>query len=67
MWFGFAVRHVAKKATIGVAVVAGAALATRSGRRIARVLVASVKGAGMGAINEIKAQKLADSSRAGLK
>jgi hypothetical protein len=58
MWVGFAVRHVAKKVAIGAAVVVGAALATKSGRRIARVLLATAKGAGEAAYMEIKEPRL---------
>jgi len=56
MWVGFAVRHVGKKLAIASAVAAGAVLSTESGRRVAKVVVAALKGAGGAAANEIKAQ-----------
>jgi hypothetical protein len=67
MWFGFAVRHIAKKATIAAAVVAGVVLSTRSGRKAAKVILAGAKAAGEAAYNEIRTQHLNDSPRSGLK
>lgn len=61
MWFGFAVRHVAKKATIAAAVVAGLMLSTKSGRKAAKVILAGAKGAAQAALNEIKTQRPKDS------
>ena len=56
MWVGFAVRHVGKKLAIASAVAAGAVLSTESGRKVAKVVLASLKGAGEAAAKEIKAQ-----------
>jgi len=56
MWVGFAVRHVGKKLVIASAVAAGAVLSTESGRKVAKVVLASLKGAGEAAANELKAQ-----------
>jgi hypothetical protein len=67
MWFGFAVRHVAKKATIAAAVVAGLILSTKSGRKATKVILAGAKGAGEAAFNEIKTQRLNDSPSSSLK
>ncbi len=57
MWFGFNVRHVGKKLAIASVVVGGATLLTESGRRFAKVVVASIKGAGEAAAKEIKSQR----------
>lgn len=67
MWLGFAVRHVAKKAAIAAVVVAGAVLATKSGRRVAKVILAGAKGAAESVYNEIRTQRLNNSPESGLK
>lgn len=56
MWLGFAVRHVGRKVAIGTGVLVGAALATESGRRVAKVVAKTVKAGGDAAIEEIRAQ-----------
>ena len=60
MWMGFAVKHVGKKLIVGGTIVAGAVLSTRSGRKLAKVVAAGVKGAGEGVFKEIKAQHQAE-------
>jgi hypothetical protein len=54
MYIGFVIRHVAKKLLIGGAAVACAALATDAGRRIAKISMAAIKGAGKAAFDEAK-------------
>jgi hypothetical protein len=64
MWLGFAVKHVAKKATIGAGIIVAAVLATESGRKLAKVVTKTVAAGGVAAIEEIKRQKNADTSSA---
>jgi hypothetical protein len=59
MWLGFAVKHVARKAAVGTGVVVAAVLATESGRKIAKVVMKSVKAGGEAALEEIKTQRKA--------
>lgn len=57
MWIGFAVRHVGKKVAIGVGIAGAAILSTNSGRKIAKVVGASIKGAVEAAAEEVKTQR----------
>ena len=54
MFIGFTIRHFARKALLGSAAVAAVSLITHSGRRIAKVAIASAKGATKAAYAEIK-------------
>jgi len=54
MFIGFTIRHFARKALLGSAGLAAVSLMTRSGRRIAKVAMASATGATKAAYAEIK-------------
>jgi hypothetical protein len=56
VYIGFVVHHVARKLLIGGVVVAGVTLATKAGRRLPRIGVAAMKGAGEAVFSEVKAQ-----------
>lgn len=56
MYIGFVIHHVARKLLIGGAVVAGVGLATKAGRRLARVGIAAMKGAGRAVYSELRTQ-----------
>ena len=55
MYFGFVIRHVARKVLVATTVVAAASLVTRAGRRIARVGLSAIAGAIVAAANEMRA------------
>lgn len=55
MYFGFVVRHVARKLLVATTTVAAATLITKAGRRFARVGVSAIVGATKAAASEIKA------------
>jgi hypothetical protein len=59
VWVGFAIRHVGKKLAIGAGIAGAAILSTKSGRKIVKVMGASIKGAAEAAIQEIKCQRAA--------
>jgi len=54
MFIGFTIHHFAKKVLLGSAALAGMTLMTKSGRRIAKVVLASAKGATAAAYTEIR-------------
>lgn len=54
MFIGFTIHHFAKKALLGSVALAGMTLMTKSGRRIAKVVLASAKGATKAAYAEIR-------------
>jgi hypothetical protein len=56
MYIGFVVHHVARKLLIGGAVATCAGLATKAGRRVARIGIATIKGACRAAFSEARAQ-----------
>jgi hypothetical protein len=56
MYIGFVIHHVARKILIGGAVALGASLATTTGRRIAKIGIAAIVGAGKAAFNEARVQ-----------
>ena len=57
MWLGFAIKHVGRNLAIGAGVGLDGLLATESGRKIAKVVVKSVKAAGAAAVEKIQAQR----------
>lgn len=56
MYIGFVIHHVIRKVLISSAVLACAGLATKAGRRVAKVGLAAFKGAAIGVYNEMKVQ-----------
>ncbi len=55
MYFGFVIRHVAKKVLVATTAVAAASLVTKAGRRIARVGFSAIAGAVKAAAIEMRA------------
>jgi hypothetical protein len=55
MYIGFVVHHVVRKVLISGAVLACAGLATKVGRRVAKVGLAAIRGAAEGIYYELKA------------
>jgi hypothetical protein len=56
MYIGFVVHHVARKLLIGGAVATCAGLATKAGRRVARIGIAAIKGGSRAALSEARTQ-----------
>lgn len=54
MYIGFVVRHAAKKLLLGTSLVAAIGLATKAGRRAARIGLCAIAGAGKAAMDEIR-------------
>lgn len=57
MYFGFVVRHVARKVFLATTAVAAATLITDAGRRFARVGLSAIVGATKAAATEIRATR----------
>jgi hypothetical protein len=54
MYFGFVVRHVARKILVATTVMAAVSLATKTGRRVARIGLSAIAGATKAAAIEMR-------------